>query len=44
MGLIAFTKPNFILTTLVMANIQIGIFWGFRILRKNRQKRMDRPR
>lgn len=44
MGLIVFTKPNFILTALGMVNISLGIFLGFRILRKNRQKMMDRRR
>ncbi|HEX5457747.1 MAG TPA: hypothetical protein VFX64_05105 [Candidatus Nitrosotalea sp.] len=37
MGLIVFTKPNFILTALGMVNISLGIFLGFRILRKDRQ-------
>jgi len=43
MGLIASTKPNFILTALGMVNISLGIFLGFRILRKNR-KEMDKRR
>jgi hypothetical protein len=38
MGLIVFTKPNFILTALGMVNISLGIFLGFRILRKDRQE------
>ncbi|MGI0066358.1 MAG: hypothetical protein ACREAT_06350 [Nitrosotalea sp.] len=44
MGLIVFTKPNFILTALGMVNISLGIFLGFRILRNNRQKMMDKRR
>ena len=43
MGLIVFTKPNFILTALGMVNISLGIFLGFRVLRKNR-KEMDKRR
>ncbi|MDE1811690.1 MAG: hypothetical protein KGH86_06275 [Thaumarchaeota archaeon] len=42
MGLVVFTNPNFILTALGMVNISLGIFLGFRILRRNRQKMMDR--
>jgi hypothetical protein len=42
--LIVFTKPNFILTALGMVNISLGIFLGFRILRNNRQKMMDKRR
>ncbi|MDE1842890.1 exported hypothetical protein [Nitrosotalea sinensis] len=38
MGLIVFTKPNFILTALGMVNISLGIFLGFRILRKDKQE------
>jgi hypothetical protein len=38
MGLIVFTKPNFILTALGMVNISLGIFLGFRVLRKNRKE------
>lgn len=38
MGLIVFAKPNFILTALGMVNISLGIFLGFRILRKDRQE------
>ena len=38
MGLIVFTQPNFILTALGMVNISLGIFLGFRILRKDRQE------
>ncbi len=38
MGLIVFTKPNFFLTALGMVNISLGIFLGFRILRKDRQE------
>jgi len=38
MGLVVFTKPNFILTALGMVNISLGIFLGFRILRKDRQE------
>ena len=41
MGLIVFTKPNFFLTALGMVNISLGIFLGFRILRKDRQE-LDR--
>ena len=33
MGLVVFTKPNFILTALGMVNISLGIFLGFKILR-----------
>ncbi|MGI0059625.1 MAG: hypothetical protein ACREBJ_07635 [Nitrosotalea sp.] len=42
MGLVVFTNPNFILTALGMVNISLGIFLGFRILRRNRRKMMDR--
>ena len=38
MGLIVFAKPNFFLTALGMVNISLGIFLGFRILRKDRQE------
>ncbi|CUR52348.1 exported protein of unknown function [Nitrosotalea devaniterrae] len=38
MGLVVFTQPNFILTALGMVNISLGIFLGFRILRKDRQE------
>ncbi|MGB9124307.1 MAG: hypothetical protein WA833_06330 [Nitrosotalea sp.] len=37
MGLIVSIKPNFILTALGMVNISLGIFLGFRVLRKNPQ-------
>jgi hypothetical protein len=40
--LVVFTNPNFILTALGMVNISLGIFLGFRILRINKQKMMDR--
>lgn len=43
MGLIASAKPNFILTALGMVNISLGIFLGFRVLRKSR-KEMDKRR
>jgi hypothetical protein len=43
MGLIASTKPNFILTALGMVNVSLGIFLGFRVLRMNR-KEMDKRR
>ncbi len=33
LGLIIFTKPNFILTALGFVNISLGIFLGFKILR-----------
>lgn len=36
MGLIVFVKPNFILTALGMVNISLGIFLGFRVLKKNK--------
>ncbi len=35
MGLFVFEKPNFILTALGMVNISLGIFLGFRIIKKN---------
>jgi hypothetical protein len=38
MGLIAFTKPNFILTALGIVNISLGIFLGFRVLKKDKQE------
>jgi hypothetical protein len=38
MGLSVFTKPNFIVTALGMVNISLGIFLGFRVLRKNKQE------
>ena len=38
MGLIVFIKPNFILTALGMVNISLGIFLGFRVIRKNPQE------
>lgn len=34
MGLIVFTIPNFILTSLGVVNISLGIFLGFRVMRK----------
>lgn len=36
MGLIVFVKPNFILTALGMVNISLGIFLGFRVLKKSK--------
>jgi len=44
MGLIVFIKPNFILTALGMVNISLGIFLGFRVLRKNPQASTRRSR
>ncbi len=38
MGLIVFTKPNFILTALGIVNISLGIFLGFRVLKKDKQE------
>ena len=35
MGLFVFTKPNFILTALGIVNISLGIFLGFRIIKKD---------
>jgi hypothetical protein len=41
-GLIVFTKPNFILTALGMVNISLGIFLGFKILRMDRKQQINR--
>jgi hypothetical protein len=38
MGLVVFTKPNFILTALGIVNVSLGIFLGFRVLRKDKQE------
>ena len=35
MGLFVFAKPNFILTALGIVNISLGIFLGFRIIKKD---------
>ena len=42
MGLIVFTKPNFILTALGMVNISLGIFLGFKVLRMNDKQQLKR--
>jgi len=42
MGLVVFTKPNFILTALGMVNISLGIFLGFRVLRMNYKQQIKR--
>jgi hypothetical protein len=41
-GLIVFTKPNFILTALGMVNISLGIFLGFKVLRMNNKQQINR--
>jgi len=41
-GLIVFTKPNFILTALGMVNISLGIFLGFKVLRMNDKQQVNR--
>ena len=41
-GLIVFTKPNFILTALGMVNISLGIFLGFKILRMGDKQQINR--
>jgi hypothetical protein len=42
MGLIVYTKPNFILTALGMVNISLGIFLGFKVLRMNDKQQIKR--
>ena len=42
MGLFVFEKPNFILTALGIVNISLGIFLGFRILKKDAYKEKKR--
>jgi hypothetical protein len=44
MGLIVFTKPNFILTALGMVNISLGIFLGFKVLRMNDKQQLKRKK
>ena len=44
MGLIVFTKPNFLLTALGMVNISLGIFLGFKILRMNARQQINRKK
>jgi hypothetical protein len=44
MGLIVFTKPNFVLTALGMVNISLGIFLGFKILRMNNKQQINRKK
>ncbi len=44
MGLVVFTKPNFILTALGIVNISLGIFLGFRVLRKDDKSQPNRRR
>ena len=42
MGLFVFEKPNFILTALGIVNISLGIFLGFRIIKKD--NKLERKR
>ncbi len=44
MGLVVFVKPNFTLTALGMVNISLGIFLGFRVLRKKNKQELNRRR
>jgi hypothetical protein len=44
MGLVVFVKPNFTLTALGMVNISLGIFLGFRVLRKKNTRELNRRR
>ena len=44
LGLIVFTKPNFILTALGMVNISLGIFLGFKVLRMNDKQQLKRKK
>lgn len=42
MGLFVFEKPNFILTALGIVNISLGIFLGFRIMKKDNKAERKR--
>jgi 1,4-dihydroxy-2-naphthoate octaprenyltransferase len=44
LGLIVFTKPNFIVTALGMVNISLGIFLGFKVLRMNDKQHIKRKK
>ena len=41
-GMFYFTSPNFPLTALGIVNLVLGIFLGFRHLRKNRDENIGR--
>lgn len=41
MGLFYFTNPNFLLTALGIVNLTLGIFLGFRQMRKDNKDRLD---